>query len=90
MSKSKVEIPSSELTSTDFEPRDLILEVEEDIPTDDISISSKTGNKTGGDFPQELKCSRCDVTVQSKESLKRHEEISKGLRYIQTRTMDTQ
>ena len=40
-SKSKVEIPSSELTSTDFKPRDLIFEVDEDIPTDDISISSQ-------------------------------------------------
>ena len=40
-SKSKVEIPSSELTSTDFKPRDLILEVDEDIPTDDISICSQ-------------------------------------------------
>ena len=139
MSKSKVEIPSSELTSTDFEPRDLILEVDEDIPTDDVSISSKTGNKTEGDYQQwlkslklsvheekiqsqnnpmkrvhdendelsknsstsasiiaeprsklikvelnnqledtpfsnktEFKCSRCDITVQSKERLKRH------------------
>ena len=84
ISKSKVEIPSFELTSTDFEPRDLILEVDEDIPTDDISISSQTGNKTGGDYPQELKCSRCDVTVQSKERVKRHEEISKGVQTIQT------
>ena len=83
-SKSKVEIPFFELTSTDFEPRDLILEVDEGIPTDDISISSKTGNKTGGDYPQALKCSRCDVTVQSKERLKRHEETSKGVQNIQT------
>ena len=87
MSKSKVEIPSFELTSTDFEPRDLVLEVDKDIPTDDISISSQTGNKTEGDYPQELKCSRCDITVpavQSKERLKRHEEISRGVQSIQT------
>ena len=51
MSKSKVEISSSEVTSTNIEPRDLILEVDEDIPTDDISISSKTGKKTGGNYP---------------------------------------
>ena len=34
-SKSKVEIPFFELTLTNFEPRDLILEVDEDIPTTD-------------------------------------------------------
>ena len=70
--------------STEFETDGLILEVDEDIPTDDISISSKTGNKTGGYYSQKLKCSRCDVTVQSKERLKRHEEISKGVQNIQT------
>ena len=84
MSKSKVEIPSFELTMTDFEPRDLVLEVDEDIPTDDISISSQTGNKTEGDYLQQLKCSRCDVTVQNKGRLKIHEEISKGVQNIQT------
>ena len=63
MSKSKVEIPSFELTSTDFEPRDLVLEVDEDIPTDDVSISSKTGNKTEGDYQQWLKSLKLSAFV---------------------------
>ena len=46
-----------------------------------------------GDYSQKLykyKCTRCDVKFKEKARLKRHEEISKGLRYIQTRTTDTQ
>ena len=44
-------------------------------------ILDKTGNRK---YSKNLKCSRCDVTVQSKERLKRHEQISKGVQNIQT------
>ena len=81
-SKASVEAPSFEPILTEFETDGLILEVDEGF-ADDISISNKTGNKTG-DYSQALKCSRCDVTVQSKERLKRHEEISRGVQSIQT------
>ena len=65
---------------TDFALRDLVLEVDKDITTDDIPISSKNGNKTGGDYPQKLgclsgfKCSKCDQKFLSRVTLKYHEK----------------
>ena len=86
-SKAKVETPSFEPTSTEFETEDLILEVVEDIPAggeiilDIVDNVPVTGNRK---YSKNLKCSRCDVTVQNIERLKRHEEISKGVKNIQT------
>ena len=80
-SKAKVKTPVFEPILTKFEKEDLILEVVEDITAGDEMILDKTGNRK---YSKNLKCSRCDVTVQSKERLKRHEQISKGVQNIQT------
>ena len=81
MSKAKVKTSTFEPISTEFENEDLMLEVVEDISAGGEKILDKTGNRK---YSKKLKCSRCDVTVQSKERLKRHEQISKGVQNIQT------
>ena len=62
------------------EPRSKLIKVELNNQLEDTSFS----NKTGGKYSQEFKCSRCDVIVQNKERLQRHEDISKAVKNIQT------
>ena len=62
------------------EPRSKLIKVELNNQLEDTPFS----NKTGGKYSQEFKCSRCDVIVQNKERLKRHEEISEAVKNIQT------